>query len=247
MMRAAIQLAMALQTSIVKDKVSQIDPARLKAYEDYFETLVPVTTEDVFRRWMFAYSSVHTTWEMNCRLYEALAPLDWLGNEDMLHRRISDSKAGMHNNRTRFITQFTDFFWRHPTWFNKIPDESWFEYRNRIMERSPGIGLAKSAFFIELTCFHKAKLACFDTHMVQMYGFTAKQYGAGKVRGRDFDRMERHWVSTCARHRMSPVTARWVLWDQKQKMLTPRYWSYILEPAAKQAEIQKIFQAAPAA
>lgn len=220
---------MPISADQVKEKIAKIDPIRVKDYETYFETLVPVTWDDVFRRWMFAYASVHTTWENNCRLYEALKPLDWIGDESMLLQRMIDSKAGMHNQRTKFIMAFTEFFWRHPTWFNKVPNETWFEYRNRIMEKAPGIGLAKAAFFIELTCFHKAKLACFDTHMVQLYGFTPADYAAGKVRGKDFAVMERHWAATCAQHHLSPVTARWILWDEKQGKPDSRYWSHVLE------------------
>ena len=97
------------------------------------------------------------------------------------------------------------------------------------MEKAPGIGLAKAAFFVELTCFHKAKLACFDTHMVQLYGFTAAEYGKGKVRDKDVRRMETHWANACAKNHVSPVTARWVLWDEKQGKTDSRYWSYVLE------------------
>ena len=117
---------MAIQMATAKDKIACIDPGKVKDYEAYFETIAPTTLEDVFRRWMFAYASVHTTWEMNCKLYEALKPLDWIGNDQMLLERIISTRAGMHNNRTRFISQFTEFFWRHPTWFNKSPAETWF-------------------------------------------------------------------------------------------------------------------------
>lgn len=220
---------MAITLTAAKEAIANVDVNRAADYEAYFETLAPKTLDDVFRRWMFAYASVHTTWENNCKLYEQLKPLDWIGNDQLLFERVTASKAGMQNMRTKFISQFTEFFWRHPTWFNKSPTETWFEYRDRIMKRAPGIGLAKAAFFIELTCFHKSKVACFDTHMVQLYGFTPKEYAAGKVRGKDFTRMEQHWTNTCLRRKLSPVTARWLVWDAKKQQQNSRYWTYVLE------------------
>ena len=210
-------------------QIEALAPDRVRQYEDYFTTLIPTTTEDVFRRWMFAYASVHTTWESNCRLYEMLKPLDWLGNIHVLRDRIRDSRAGLHNNRADQITQFSSFYWRHPTWFNRAPDEPWFKYRDRIMNRAPGIGKAKAAFLLELTCFHASGVACFDTHMVQLYGYTSKVYGQGKVPDKQFEAIKRHWTDACQARGVSPVTARWLYWDAKQQQVNPRYWSRVLE------------------
>lgn len=220
---------LSMDTVLAEQHIAGITPQQISAYEQYFVTLAPRTVEDVFRRWMFAYASVHTTWESNCRLYQMLKPLDWMGNIHVLRDRIQESRAGLHNNRAEYIMNFSQFFWRHPHWFNMAPGEDWFQFRDRIMERAPGIGKAKAAFLLELTCFHRARVACFDTHMVQLYGYTAKAYGAGRLPEKQFDAMEHHWAATCAQRNVSPVTARWIYWDQKMGKPNSSYWAHVLE------------------
>ena len=208
----------------VEAQVAGLDKARLLTYQAYFETIYPKTYEDIFKRWMFAYASVHTTWKYNCLLYNELKLLDWIGNRHMLCEHIKSSRAGLYNNRTDFIMKFSDFYWKHPSWFNKAKDEDWFQYRNRLMDKAHGIGRAKAAFFIELVYFHHAEVTCFDTHMIQLYG--EKPNG---VSDKSLDLMETHWRNTCLSHCMSPVTTRWIIFDQKQQRSDSRYWSHVLE------------------
>ena len=216
--------------------IEQISPDRVAAYESYFRTLAPRTVEDVFKRWMFAYASVHTTWEANCKLYQELQDLSWVGNRHALLQRIERSHAGLHNNRTQFIMQFSNFYWKHPLWFNRVPGEDWFDYRDRIMERAPGIGPAKAAFLLELVYFHRSQVACFDTHMVQLYGTSTKAYAQGRVRDAELNAMERAWTAACQARGLSPCTARWIYWDTKQGKQSSTYWSYVLETNAKENE-----------
>ena len=128
----------------VETQVAALDKGRLLDYENYFKTIYPKNLDDIFRRWIFAYASVHTTWKFNVELYKQLQDLSWLGNIHVLRDRIKASKAGLHNNRAAFIMSFANFYWAHPFWFNKMPNEDWFQYRNRIMEKAPGIGRAKA-------------------------------------------------------------------------------------------------------
>jgi hypothetical protein len=227
-LNTAMQL---IQPEAAEAHITSLEHERVQEYEQYFDTLVldPTNYTEVFRRWMFAYASVHTSWKANCALYERLRDLQWIGNPDDLKQRIIDSRAGLHNHRTRFITDFTDYYWQHPAWFGRQPDEDWFDYRNRIMEKTLGIGRAKAAFAIELMYFQQSGVACFDTHMVQLYGFDAKTYGQGKVSNKAMDAMEQHWSETCLAHGVSPMTSRWVWWDRKQQQTDSRYWSYVLE------------------
>jgi endonuclease III len=149
-----------------------------------------------------------------------------MDNIHLLRQKIIDSRAGLHNNRAENIMRFSEFFWRHPFWFNQAPGETWPAYRNRIMERAPGIGRAKAAFLLELVYLHKSEIACFDTHMLQLYGFDQN-----RVKDSQFDHVEQHWSKVCLAHKVSPCTARWIFWDIKQKKLDSRYWTYVLEAA----------------
>ena len=45
---------------------------KVQAYKDYWESVAPQTDGDRFRRYLFAYCSVHTSWQGNCRGYEAI-------------------------------------------------------------------------------------------------------------------------------------------------------------------------------
>jgi hypothetical protein len=218
-----------MQTIAAEAHIKGLCRTKADKYESYFKTIAPKSVEDVFKRWLFAYASVHTTWERNCILYDNLKDLEWLDNYHLLKRRIEDSRAGLHNNRANFIMQFSNFYWKHPFWFNKNPNETWFQYRDRIMAKAPGIGNAKAAFLLELVYFHKSRIACFDTHMIQLYGYEASQYGQGKVPDSAIKSMEQHWSETCIEQAVSPVTARWLYWDQKQNQSSPTYWTHVLE------------------
>lgn len=220
---------MPLDKSKAERAIRSIDKAKIPGYETYFHTLIPRCVEDRFRRWLFSFASVHTGWKANCKLYEYLKPLDWLNDNSLLRARIIESRAGMYDMRTRFISAFTDMFWRYPSWFDRMPGESWIDYRNRLMENVVGLGKAKAAFVVELNYFHQAKVICSDTHFYQLYGFTPKEYGAGKIAKTVADDIEVHWIDTCEDCSISPVTARWILWDEKNDALNPRYWSWVLE------------------
>ncbi len=201
---------------------------RTPRYKGYFEWLRPRSVEEIFQRGLFAYASVHTTWESNLSLYEKLRDFRaWLHNDDILKRLITESRAGLFNNRTKYIGRFGRLFWSNPEYFQRLPGEMWRCYRNRIMRSMDGLGPAKSAFFLELTDFHNAEVICTDTHMIQMYGFKPKD--VAKPGAENFDNIELHWRNMCLDCDIKPVIARWVLWDLKQNKKDSRYWSHVLE------------------
>jgi hypothetical protein len=39
---------------------------KIVSYKEYWESVRPQTTADIFRRYLFAYCSVHTTWNKLC-------------------------------------------------------------------------------------------------------------------------------------------------------------------------------------
>lgn len=216
-----------VQAGPVQTRIATLDRAKIKEYENYFTTITPRNAVDVFKRWLLAYASVHTTWESTCRLYNNLRPLDWLGNDAALRERIIDSRAGIYNNRTKFIMQFTERFWNDTDWFTKRDAETWLQTRDRIEASTLGLGRAKVAFALEMTYFDRAHIVCADTHFCQMYGFTPGD--VAKLTPKTFDTMENHWTATCAQNGISPVTARWITFDERQGATTSRYWSHVLE------------------
>jgi thermostable 8-oxoguanine DNA glycosylase len=197
-------------------------------YEKYFDTIKPMTTDETFRRGIFAFASVHTTWESNIKLYALLWDFEvWQHDPEKLRELIVESRAGLVNGRTKNIMKFTAMYWQYPELFEKKEDETWYKYRDRIMETVSGLGVAKAAFFIELMHFQDSRVSCFDTHMLQTYGI--KPPDVGNVKPPDMARMEMHWDLTCEKYDVNPVTCRWILWDIKQDKPNSRYWSYVLE------------------
>ena len=225
---------MKIRTEDAEAAIAGITAEDVEAYSSHLSSMAPTSNEELFKRWLFAYASVHTTWAMNCRLYSALLGLDWVKTAsstdvEMLFRLITEAKAGMHNKRTDYITRFTTFFEKHPSWFWKADHEKWAAYRDRVMNAAPGIGRAKSSFVIEMTYPTTADVICTDTHIMQLYGATTSEIGRGRVGTNTEKEMERHWVDTCRAHCIPPVIARWVFWDKKQGKTDSRYWTYVFD------------------
>jgi thermostable 8-oxoguanine DNA glycosylase len=214
-----------------KQFLETIDANRVKRYEEYFQTIKPVSDVDIFRRALFAFASVHTTWQLNCRLYEALYDLEWRTDDRLLLLRIAESGAGLHNNRFRYIRDFAQRYWAHPAWYLKQGYEDWTGYRDRLDKNIKGLGLAKTAFFSELVYFENTEIACMDVHLLKLMGIPAKQYRTNGASAKFTKWCEQTWTDLCKEVGVSPMTARAIYWDTKQGKADMRYWSYVLEQA----------------
>ena len=233
-----------MQVEKALEHIASIEPAVVERYVRYLKHIAPESTEEYFRRWLFSYASVHTSWKLNCQMYQQLEGLQWLHDKEALHRRIVDSRAGFHNRRTDYIHEFSEFFWQHPDWFRKSKHEGWQEYRKRLQEAAMGIGRAKSSFVIELTHYDASQVICTDTHVLQLYGFTAKQINGGGIAEKAADKIEDHWTTCCRAHNVPPVVARWIYWDRKQGHADSRYWSFVLEKENYNVRLAKLASAA---
>lgn len=216
-------------TEAATQHIASVTPAEVERYSRYLERIKPQSTDAEFQRWLFAYASVHTTWRINCRLYQKLQDIKWLRNDQQLMQCIVESGAGMHNKRTQYISTFSDFFYKHPLWFTKSNHEDWWEYRDRVEEAVPGIGQAKASFWIEMKYPLESQVICTDTHVLQLYGYSAAYIQSNHVRRREMIQLEHHWADTCKKQGIPPVVARWVFWDRKQGQTDSRYWSHVFE------------------
>lgn len=203
--------------------IEQIDQSKLGNYIEYFHELRPRNKRDIFRRAVFAFASVHTTWRNNVRIFEALRDLEWCGNRSLLGAKLRTCRAGLHVIRERALHEFSEAFWADANWFLKDPNEQWLEYRDRLEARIFGLGRAKTAFFIEMVYFEAAKLSCFDVHMLRAFQLSPH---ATKVQ---FKSAERQWIESCEARNLPPVAARWMYWDAVQRQPNSRYWAYVLE------------------
>jgi len=184
--------------------------------------VAPVTKEDFFRRWLFAYASIQTGWERNVVIYNALKDLDWVGDEEHLRSILVDCGAGMQNGRSKNISAFAAAFWNDTAAFYGRPGEKWTDYRKRLVDTIPGMGMAKTSFVLEMTWPTTAEVICIDTHILQLYGCVPGRLSQSKYKA-----LEHHWVSSCKKQGVAPAIARAFYWDSNQGYENSDYWNYV--------------------
>ena len=47
--------------------LESVDSHKVNQYKEYWNKVAPQTDGEFFKRWLFAYTSIHTTWESNVR------------------------------------------------------------------------------------------------------------------------------------------------------------------------------------
>lgn len=203
--------------------------SEIKAYNRYWKSIAPKTDDDIFRRWLFAYTSIHTTWEGNIRGYNAIKDFhQWVQDKDKLKSLLIESRCGLHNNRTEFIWAFKNEYFKNPKAFQKTRSESWVELRDRLMKQLKGIGIAKVSFTLEMCYPNSAEVTCLDTHMIQLYGLSVQGFDRGKGY-QIYRHCEDDWISRSKEVGASSYVSRCMFWDKKQGKNDSRYWSHVLE------------------
>lgn len=197
-------------------------------YVDYWERLTARTDAALFRCFLFAYCSVHTTWEGNVNGYQAIKDFErWQALRDArkgLRTRLVSSGAGLHNHRARWIGEFSDDYWRAPDQYRRRSREAWPVYRNRIEARIKGLGPAKVSFALELAFPLEAEVVCLDVHMLRMYGKKDQNLKAG-----EYERYEHDWLGRARAAEVPSFIIKQIHWDAIQGRLDSRYWSHVLE------------------
>lgn len=195
-------------------------------YVDYWERLTARTPAQLFRRFLFAYCSVHTTWEGNVKGYRAIADFHkWMGNHHGLRTNLITSGVGLHNNRAKWIDQFAQDFWSDPTWWLRQSREPWFAYRDRLEAKITGLGHAKTSFALELAYPLEAQVLCLDVHMLRLYGEKPR----ASASSREYARIEADWLGRSHAAGLPPYIIKQMHWDRLQGKPDSRYWSHVLE------------------
>jgi hypothetical protein len=195
-------------------------------YVDYWDGLSAKTDAQFFSRFLFAYCSVHTSWEGNISGYKAIKDHEaWKGSHKGLRDRLVVSGVGLHNNRARWIDQFSDCFWSDPGAFRRGPREAWNVYRDRLEGKILGLGPAKVSFALELAFPLEAEVLCLDVHMLRLYGVKDQS----KLKVGQYERFEHDWVSRARAAELPSYIVKQVHWDALQGRPDSRYWSHVLE------------------
>jgi hypothetical protein len=213
-----------MNTEPVESFFDSIKPDEVTYQYEYWNKLKPINDSERFQRFLFAYMSVHTSWESNIKGYSMIKNWwEWMNRWDVLEEKIVESRVGLHNNRVRFIKDFTMKFWSNPSYYEKGQGEQWNNFRNRIEKNIVGLGMAKSSFAIEMIYPVEAEVTCLDTHLYQAYGLDQSKHR------KQYQTLEKHWVENSQRKSLPSYIARCIYWDRKQEKSDSRYWSHVLE------------------
>lgn len=214
----------------VEEFFRSISRKEITEYKSYWEGVKPHSTEEKFLRWIFAFMSIHTTWESNVKGYEALKGFDgWIGQKDQLKKKIIDARVGLYNTRTEFIWRFTKEFWHTPLFFEQLPGEDWNTTRNRLVKYLKGIGMTKVSFTLEMLFPNECEVLCLDTHMMQFFGVPKGTKFEGPKGMTTYEDAESKWIKLCKEMEVPSYIARSIYWDRNQGKEDSRYWSYVLE------------------
>ncbi len=193
-------------------------------YKEYFQKFIrPKDKMGVYNRFLFAFCSVHTTWQRNVIGYNNIKN-EYHTDLRSLKPKILKAGIGLTNNRSKFIKEFTLKYTKNPTFYTKRRNESWQGYADRLQKDIKGLGHAKTRFAIELIYPNSAKVCCVDTHIIQW----AKQ-NPNKMNKTMYNKIEMGWLNHSKKQGINPVEARWKWWDKNQGYSDSRYWSKCLE------------------
>lgn len=221
-----------MNTQPVDEFFDSIEDNEIKFQYDYWKKLKPINDSERFQRFLFAFMSVHTTWERNIIGYNNIKDWwNWMNRWNILEEKLIASRVGLHNNRLKFISNFTTKFWSNPSNFDRGLNETWGSFRNRIVKEITGLGMAKSSFAIEMIYPDEAEIVCLDTHLFQAYDLNQVKHG------RRYVELESHWVKNSRKKDLPPYIARCIYWDRKQEKTDSRYWSHVLEEGDLSDEI----------
>jgi len=209
---------------------STLPKDKVLSYREYWESVRPQNVDDIFRRYLFAYCSVHTTWKGNCAGYNAIKNFsEWVDDENILREKLHKSGVGLHNNRTKYIWDFATKFWANPKDFYFTTKKGHVKKRDAIVNKISGIGLAKVSFALEMIHPNEARVLCGDVHQLRLYDMETLKYNKSKSGISLYKKMERHWVVNCGKQKIPSYIARCLYWDNLQKKEDSRYWSFVLE------------------
>jgi len=203
--------------------IRSTDRARVGRYYKYWTSIKPRGARDYYDRWLFAFASIRTTWQSNCKIFLALKRLPIYIVEADIERVLRSVGSGMYKVRTRALWEFHLKYWADTSVWLPRRGESFIDARARILPELHDIGLAKTSFFFEMGWPEQCDVVCLDTHLLQLYGLSGST-----VSDKKYLELEKHWCETCRKEGLPSPLVRHVYWDKLQKQPDTRYWSHVL-------------------
>ena len=196
----------------------------IEEHTNYWSLRNAIEPEEHFQRFLFAFLSVHTSWENNVKAFIRLKDFwEWMGNKEELRGRLIESGVGLHERRAEYINAFSCDFWKHRrSDFKRRDREPWTLYRDRLEDRIKGLGIAKTSFALELQHPLEVRCFCADTHLFQLYKLSQNTHR------KKYKEIESHWLDWSNMFHVPSYIARAIYWNRKQNQSNCNYWAYCL-------------------
>lgn len=204
--------------------LEQITPHQITNYSSYWNKITPNSPEQIYDRWLFAFLSVHTTWQSNVRAFKMLKANRWDNDRLHLEKLIIESGVGLKRIRTEGIWRFHNAFWDNPIDWIKHDDETWVQARDRLSAKCFGLSLTKTAFACELIYPMECQVVCLDAHILKLYGADRKIV---RPSYKTYRSMEEHWSCKCNELNLPSPIARSIVWDRLLNQQTMDYWTHV--------------------
>jgi thermostable 8-oxoguanine DNA glycosylase len=201
---------------------------RCEHYSNYFRMIQPILPHDIWRRYMFAYTTVNLSWQSSVRLYTELNKLQWPAAEADIRAAFITAKSGFYDTRPRMMADCASIFFSEfqYTRFQRKPDQDWLELRSDLDKLILGLGQIKISFTMELCYPEETEIVCLDRHMLGQVFHTDPTRTTGT---QQYLHCERQWVETCRRYGAAPGIARLAYWDKLQGRNSPDYWAHVFK------------------
>jgi thermostable 8-oxoguanine DNA glycosylase len=197
-------------------------------YLDYWEQLRPKNKSQLFLSWLFSYLTIHSTWESTVKGFTLLKDYEkWVNNKEVLKELLIESRCGLHNLRTNYLSNFSENFWQDSTNFYLTP----FEQRKALLNNLKGIGIAKISFALELSAPMNNECVCIDTHILKLFNLRPQDIVVKK--NIKYYEAEQKWLSMSEEMALPPVILRAMYWDKLQNQDNTSYWGDCLLNAYK--------------
>ena len=197
-------------------------------YGNCMASIDPVTPHDVFRRYLFAYTTVNLSWQSSVKLYTELVALDWPARESEIRDVFIASRVGFHDTGPRYIADFAAKYFKGVNYlrFMHRPSQSWTELRRRLEKDILGLGLIKISFTMELCYPQDSEIVCLDRHMLNriFHKDPAKACSTAQ-----YEYYEQQWVRCCRHYGQAPAIVRLAYWDRMQGRRSPDYWAHVFK------------------
>jgi thermostable 8-oxoguanine DNA glycosylase len=218
-----------MKVEAVKSFFNKFPKDKVDGYCEYWDSITPTTHEEIFKRYLFAFCSVHTTFQGNIKGYQAIQNFEeWFHSKELLLEKLKNSGSGLYNNRSNYIWDFKNQFWNSTKDYYFTSKKCHLTKRDQIVDKINGLGMAKVSFALEMIHPNDARVLCGDIHQLRLYGLEDLKYN--NKQGREaYKKMESNWVYHCSRNKVPSYIARSIYWDQIQEQENTRYWSFVFE------------------